>query len=182
MTLATTFAELQEQLETLRELLSDLDITLVEDKPLNDMSAPEGQFYDAALGARGYLEEALAAAREGREAADARYDLQSVQRWLVACHEQFDLFLDGFSSGLFSADRIRTLDRSRRGRGREWRAWMGVVIDTLGRCQTQVNHVTKSLILCSQEIADRSGTVSMSVQATNIGQQITTPEGGEGLQ
>ena len=56
--------------------------------------------------------------------------------------------------------------------------WAGSVKHGLEQCRQPIDAVGKALAACWQEIAERIGTTSISVQATNIGQQITTDASG----
>lgn len=59
-------------------------------------------------------------------------------------------------------------------RGGGWLPWAEEVRGALDGCRGPLHDVHRSLLECWQEIAER-GPGSVSVQATNIGQQVTVP-------
>jgi hypothetical protein len=177
MTLAAAFTDLYEHLETLREFLIGLRTTVVEDKPLRGDFVLVDRFGNAADDLRGLLEEALAAAHEGWQAIEEQTDLERARRALTTCQERFNRLTYQFSFDLFSYERLAALNRFGREQGGEWRAWAGVVGNTLHRCQQHVYDVNQALFRCYQEMVESAGTTSVSVRATNIGQQIAVPEG-----
>lgn len=177
MTLAAAFMDLYEQLGTLRESLIGLRTMIVEDKPLRDDFVLVDRFSDAADDVRGSLEEALVAATEGRQAVQGQTDLERARHALTTCQEKLNRMAYQFSLDLFSYERLVTLNRIGRERGGEWRAWAGVVGNTLDRCQQHVYGVNQALSRCWQEIAERAGTTSVSVKTTNVGQQLLVPDG-----
>jgi len=54
-----------------------------------------------------------------------------------------------------------------------WLIWSHNVKRDLDVCRYELDLARKSLTACWQELAERAGTTNISVQATNIGQQIT---------
>jgi len=60
-------------------------------------------------------------------------------------------------------------------RGGGWLPWAEAVHDALDRCRGPLDDVHRSLLECWQEVAERGVAGSVSVQATNIGQQVTVP-------
>jgi len=176
MTLAAAFVDLERELEALRELLTGLQVTVVEDKPLRGDWALVERFGNAADDARGYLEAALAAAQKGRASVEGQPDLEAVRRSLATCHEQFNCLAQHFTADLFSYERLAALHSVGRERRGEWRLWAGVVGDTLDRCQQHINRVSRALHRCWQDIGERSGVSSVSVRNTSVGQQVLVPE------
>jgi hypothetical protein len=66
------------------------------------------------------------------------------------------------------------LGSARRG---EWLPWAASVKDGVEQCREPLEGVSKALAGCWQEIAERVGTTSISVQTSNIGQKIVTRAG-----
>jgi len=60
-------------------------------------------------------------------------------------------------------------------RGGGWLPWAREVHDALERCRAPLDHVHRYLLECWQDVAERAAAGSVSVQATNIGQQVTVP-------
>ena len=57
-------------------------------------------------------------------------------------------------------------------RSTEWREWTYGVLNALDRWYEPMYHVSEAVLHCWQELLERIGTTSISVTATNIGQQI----------
>jgi len=58
-------------------------------------------------------------------------------------------------------------------RGSQWSDWNRVVTTSIERCATPLQNAATSLLNCWFELAERLARHSVSVQATNIGQQIS---------
>jgi hypothetical protein len=170
MTITAAFTDLYEHLGTLQELLIGLRTTAVEDKPLQGDDVLVDVFGDAADDMLGLLEEALVAVCRRHS------DLESARRALVTCQEQHNRLTHRFTFDVFSYERLATLMRSSRQRGGEWYAWANSVKQGLERCQQSLYDVNQTLFRCWQEITEQVSMTSLSVQTTNIGQQITLPD------
>jgi hypothetical protein len=68
-----------------------------------------------------------------------------------------------------------------RERGREWREWSQEVKTGIERCDPPVRTAARATLECWSELADRLARNSVSVQATNIGQQISVRDDQLGL-
>ena len=55
-----------------------------------------------------------------------------------------------------------------------WLIWSQNVKRDLDTCRYEIDLTRKALTACWQELAEHAGTTNISVQATNVGQQITT--------
>ena len=177
MALEAAFGDLAVQFQILRDALLALRTTVIEDRPLRDDVALVDSFGDAVEDILGWLEEALIASREGQQAVGHPLDLDRARRALTTCQERFNWISQRFFSDLVSYQRIEELTGLGRERRGEWLAWGSSVREGLDRCQQPLYDVNQALFRCWQEIAERVGMTSVSVQATNIGQQITVPEG-----
>jgi hypothetical protein len=60
-------------------------------------------------------------------------------------------------------------------RRRGWLPWANSVKQGIEDCRQPQEAVSLALAACWQELAERLGTISISMQATNVGQQITLP-------
>jgi hypothetical protein len=180
MTLEAAFADLRVKLLDLAETFSELQTIVAEDKPQGDDCKFVELLETAVDDVLGWQTTALAAGKRAWQAVVDRGDLESARRALARCQEALNRLAYQFSLDLFSYERLEELHRIGRGRSGEWRGWAGVVGNTLGRCQRKLADVSQALGLCWQEVAERAGTTSVSVRATNVGQQILVPE-GEGL-
>jgi hypothetical protein len=179
MVLEATFADLSAHLQALRDSLKTLRTTAVEDRPLQGDAVLVDVFGDAADDLSGWLEEAIDAAETGRQAVGGPVDLDRARRSLAVCQERFNRLTDRFTSDLVRYERIAELVRLGRERGGEWRAWSRSVKEALDDCRQPIYDATQGLFQCWQELAERAGMTSVSVQTTTIGQQIRIPEGSE---
>jgi hypothetical protein len=181
MTLDLACKQLNVHLQALREELVGLRTTIREDRPLGGDTVLVDVFGDASDDMLGWLAEALGAARDGGQALENQLDLNRAWQALTTCQEQFSQ-LEYRLFDLVSYDRLAPLMRFGRQQGGEWRAWTRSVKAALDRCQSALYHVNQALVRCWQEIAERAGLTSVSVRTTNIGQQITVPQGWETAQ
>ncbi len=175
MALEIVFHDASLSLQALREALTGLRTTVVEDKPLQGDVVLVDLFGDAADDLLGLLDEALAAAIEGQQAVIHPADLERARRALTTCQKRFNQIAHRFSSDLLRYERIAELKRFGRRRGGEWRAWASSVKAALDWCQQPLFDVNQALFNCWQELAERAGMHVVTVQATNIGQQLTSP-------
>ncbi len=182
MALEATFQDLAVQFEKLRDVLCGLRLTVVEDKPSEDDAMLVEDFGDTVMDLLEGVDGASAAANEGRTAVGHPLDIERARRALTACHERFNRIMHHFSSDLMCYERVSELERLGRERGGEWPVWTFSVKEALDRCQPPLYDVNQALFRCWQEIAERVGMTSVSVQTTNIGQQITVPNGREAAQ
>jgi hypothetical protein len=174
MALEASFMKLHAELATLNEAFGGFRVA-VHDKPLRGDSVLVDVFGDAADDLLGWVEETLSAALEGRQAASYPADIERARWSLVICHKAFNLISDKLWSDLLSYERITeisTLGRERRG---EWLVWASGVKSALDSCREPLHNVNQSIFVCWQEITEHMGTTSVSVQTTNVGQQITVP-------
>jgi hypothetical protein len=162
-------------LERLEEALTGLRFTVVEDEPTEDHALVTELGY-AVEDLAGSLQEAVQAVRDGNRAFVDRNDVDRARRGLEAAHERFNELTYKLWSGLLAYDRVALLMTLGRERGRQWQSWARMVKQGLDECQEQVHDVNAALLRCWKEMGERLGMTSVSVQATNIGQQLTVPE------
>lgn len=177
MTLEASFQALSMRFEILRDAVSSLRVTVVEDKPKKGDVALVDNLSNSLDDLLACLEASQSAARDAREAVDYPTDLQSARRSLILCQENFNEFSHRLFSDLLAYDRLVELNGFASERGGEWRAWSDTVTEVVGRCWQPAYDVTQALFICWQEITERTGMNSVSLQTTNIGQQISIPEG-----
>ncbi len=162
-------------LHRLHDALNALHLT-VEDKPQHDDTALTDDLADKSLEMIGVLHEARRAAVNARRAVGhPPPDLDRARRALTLCQERFHRIEQQFSANLVSYEKLRELARLGSERGREWRSWAVSTKEGIEQCRQPLEQTSKALAACWQELAERLGTMSISVQATNVGQQIRMP-------
>jgi hypothetical protein len=171
MTLDAAFKELSARWERLAEELEHgLLWSVTETKPAEEHMLAT-HYVDGAT-------DLVSAAREGlaacRAAVDAGPSLGLAGQALLRCQERYNVVTELFNSRLASYGRLRRLRRFGREKRGAWRGWAAHVRKALDRCHRPMDDLRWALFSCWQEVTDRVGTVSVAVQATNIGQQITT--------
>jgi hypothetical protein len=173
MALEAAFEDLTSQLRKLRDVLQGVQLTAVEDRPERGAVVLVDEMGDAAEELLGQLEDALGAANKARRAAGPSLDLNRTRRHLAESQESFRPLSQTVYANLLSYERIAALLQFARERGRQWMAWVNSVRQGLERTRPALEAVDLAYFRCWQEIAERVGTSSVSLQATTIGQQIT---------
>jgi hypothetical protein len=169
--LEATFRDLSVCLHQLHDALNELQVTLG-DKPIDDESAVADDIETKVLDAMGTLHEARKAALNARRAVGHPVDLDQARRALTLCQERFHRIQQQFASDLVSYEKLKELDRLGNER-RAWLPWSNTVRQGIEQCRQPLEQTSAALAACWQELAERLGTMSISMQATNVGQQIT---------
>ena len=179
MPIEATFQRLFTELRKLQDTLVALRLTVVEDKPSRGEAALVDQLEDSILDLMGYLEESLEKARSAQKAVAGRADLNGARRALAVCNERFHGIERQFAAELVSYEKLSdltTLGRERRG---EWLPWSNSVKEGIEQCRDPLDESSKALAACWEEIAERVGMTSVTVQTTSIGQKIVSALKGE---
>jgi hypothetical protein len=171
--LEATFRDLSVCLHHLHDALHALQVTLG-DKPPEDESAVADGVETVVLDVMGTLHEAQKAALDARKAVSHPLDLDRARRALTICQERFHRIEQQFAADLSSYDKLKELARLGSAR-RAWLPWSSTVKQGIEQCQPSLEQTSAALAACWQELAERLGTVNISMQATNVGQQITVP-------
>jgi len=122
----------------------------------------------------GTLHEARKAALNARRAVGHPVDLDQARRALTLCQERFHRIEQLFAADLVSYEKFKELDRLGNER-RAWLPWSSTVKQGIEQCRQPLEQTSAALAACWQELAERLGTMSISMQATNVGQQISMP-------
>ncbi|PYV31079.1 MAG: hypothetical protein DMG22_18240 [Acidobacteria bacterium] len=173
MPIERTFQDLSTQLRKLHDTFLALRLTVVEDKPLKGDAALVDQLEDSILDQMGLLDEGRKAAEGALKAVGHPLDLSRARLALTICQERFHGIEQQFTADLVSYEKLKDL-ASLGARGGEWRMWANSVKQGIEQCRQPLDDASKALAACWQEIAERVGMTSISVQATNIGQKIVT--------
>jgi hypothetical protein len=158
-------------LRRLQDDLAALRVMVVEDKPLAGEVMLVDDFGNAAEDVLGWVKQALDQATESYLAVSAQFDHERARAALADCQEQFHRAVQRFSTGLMAYEQVVALMRLGRQRKGEWRAWCGSVKESLDRCQPHTLTIYQSLLACWQDLSERAMSASVSIRATNIGQQ-----------
>jgi len=155
----------------MHDVLNALQVT-VGDTPPEDEAALADGMENAVLDMMGALHETRRAALLARKAVGHPPDLDNARRALTRCQERFHRIERQFGSELAAFERLKELERLGHER-RAWLPWTSMVKRGIEECRAPLEKSNKTLAACWQELAERIGNVSVSVQA--IGQQIQSP-------
>ena len=169
MTVEAAFHALIADLTHLREGLTDVEVTIQEDRPLTDDVALADRLDDAAQDVAGWVEECGRAAAAGRKAARRESQPGAVARALIACQESFERASLRFTADLGSRDLMEALSAVGKERGGEWWGWADGVKQAVDRCQPLLHAVMADLFACCRELGERSGSAPVSLTAVAIG-------------
>jgi hypothetical protein len=173
MALEPTFRELSSQLRKLHDMLLALRLTVAEDKPVKSEAALVDHLEDTILDLMGSLDGSTKSAAAAQSAVGHPVDLERARRALASCQDQFQTIDSGYTEGLASYEKLKDLARLAHDRRGEWIPWVGSVRSGIEQCRQPLEGARKALAACWLEIAERSGTTSISVRTSNIGQKIT---------
>ena len=183
MSLRLEFQSLGAELEKQYDVLSDLRRLLDDHPSQGNKVLLLDAFGDAVDDLLGWLEESLQAcapllpAEPGR--GDQNFDVNLARQALAVCQDHFNRQMHRYSFDLVAYEKVAQLLQLGRERGGEWQTWAKGIKLELESCQQHLYLTNKALFRCWLEIAERIGMTSVSVQATNIGQQITLPQNQE---
>lgn len=180
MALEATFNLLTTQLYALLEALTGLHTTIVEDRPLDDQSSQATPALVDIVGTSaedliGWMMEAIAAVQETQPSI-RNGDLEAVRRGLSDCQVRTIRIGHCLVADLMQYERIADLARVGRTRGGEWRGWALSAKQAIDSCRQPLFDLQQAQFECWQELAERSGRQSITVQSTTIGQQFATPD------
>jgi hypothetical protein len=174
MALEATFRDLTASLQKLNDAVNALHITL-EDKPQHDEAAVADDLADKALELMGLVYDARRAAVRARQSLKHPADLDRARRSLTLCQQRFHKIAQSYSANLISYEKLKELVRVG-GRGREWAAWAASTKEGVEQCRTPLEAASQALAVCWQELAERLGTMNITIQSKNVGQEISVPK------
>lgn len=161
MALEATFRNLSVSVDMLHDALNTLHVMLG-DKPVGPELAAIDGLENALLDTLGELHEARKAALDARRAVGPETDLDQARRALTICQQKFHRIEQQFSS-LVSYEKLRELIRLGE-KGNEWRSWINSTRQDIEECRQPMEHTSKALAACWQELAERLGATSVSVR------------------
>ena len=158
MSIETTFHHLASQCRKQRDMLSELQITVTEDKPLHGVVKLVDKLGESVEDALGDAEESLSAAVEGQRVVSQTTNWSCDRRALTAltaCQTGVNQLQQRFFSEMVCYSTIDDIVGLGRKRGGEWKAWADLVRQSLDRCQRQLFDTQQALFQCWQEVAER---------------------------
>jgi len=176
MALEATFRTLFVQIRKLCDTLNAVLLT-VGDRPPNRGAALVDAMENTLLDMLGTLQEAQTSAKAAERAVATPMDLERARHALAKCQENVRQVERQYASELVSYEKLKHLAILASERGGEWKPWAGSMKGAVQECGEPLEEVDRALVGCWNELAERLGMTNVSVNATNIGQQITaTPE------
>jgi hypothetical protein len=134
-------------------------------------------FGDGSADLAGRLQEAQSALQAGLPQGGAKADYERARAALAEANAQFLALYRRLADDWMSYERLAALAGFGRRAGGEWTAWARSVRAALDRCQAEAQTLLEAFRRAWVELAEHLAAGGVSVQATNIGQQITVPEG-----
>lgn len=171
MALEATFRRLSMVLCRLHDAFNALQVT-VGDKPANDEMALADGLENKVLDIMGTLHEIRKVAQEAQAAVMHPMDLDSARHSLAACQERFHRVEQQFAFDLVSYENLTEVARVGRKR-RGWLPWANSIRQGIEQCRQPLAETSLALAACWQELAERWGTMNISIKAMNVGQKIT---------
>lgn len=180
MGLESTFRHLAERFLELHRKVMELQ-EFVDCKPEYDDAAVADDFSDKTLELQGAIREARLWAKTALHSVLQTADGKASQRALGQCQEKFHQVEQIFASHLVSYEKLSELARVRV-RDPDWSSWGIRVRRGIEECREPLTDVRKAIASCWQELAERSGAISISVKTTGMIQNLggeRKPEVGE---
>ncbi len=173
MSLKHNLESLRREMARLQEAVSALHVTVTEDKPARGAAVLVDHLDNLVTDLSGTLEEADALVAQALRDLQPNGPLDRARATLRDLHELINRFTASFGDELAAHDPIAQLLEMGRERGREWREWSQVAKTAIERCAPHLRGTSTALMECWSELAGCLARNSVSVQSTNIGQQIT---------
>lgn len=170
MSLEASLIILDEELKQLEQSLDNLLWAVIQGQPQTGEGHALLDHYEAATSdLMSSVRAAKSAIEESRKTLPHRLDL--TRQALTTGQTQVNQLLALFYHDLASFEQIDALRRLARARGGEWAKWVQGVRDALDRCPQPLHKVGQTLLNCWQDLVEQTSRLSVSVQATSIGQE-----------
>lgn len=172
MALESASKQLRSSLQTLKDTLEALRLTVETDAPASHILVD--RLADALDDLLGWLEESLA--RVTKDQTTASQSAAVLSQQALFCQERHNHMAQRLYGDLMSykwLQELSTLGHERRG---EWQAWVSSIKKMLSRCHHTLHSVGQALFACWQEVVEHLGGSGVALHTTNIGQQITVPQ------
>jgi len=190
MALERAFQLLCERLKLLKEALDELQLNISGDYHPQSQSQqridgdsvreqaplPVQQLGDSVSELQGIIEEAQHAAVGAERAVYYPRRLLDTQLALTVIQRCMNGALQTFLEDVSAYEAMQTLIVMGRRKGGKWPEWVALVKTVTEACRAPLYETFQALSECWQELADKLSAKAISLQTTNIGQQITTRE------
>jgi len=173
MSLDATVTTLRDELGRLRDAVEALHTTIAQDAPTADAAEPVGRLDMLVIEMSALLDEAIGVAADHgwHDAVDGTLDPE--RRGLRAIHDLLNAFTERYTTRLAAPDEVLRLFQMAHERRQGWWQWCQAVKAGIDACAWPLVGTASALSACWSELADRLARHSVSVSATNIGQQIS---------
>lgn len=175
MAIEAVFLNLTSKFDAMSDALQSLALTVIEDRPARGEVLLVERLGNLVEDLRGWAEEAREAAAQARDALEHPADVNLGRRALAVANERFMRLEYRFIGEAVAHETISELQRFGRQRGREWLSWTGGAVQALDACRSPLRELDEALFHAWQELGERLGSRSLTVQTNSIGQQITAP-------
>lgn len=176
MALEQSCNELHRRISALKSAVMDLD-TFVRQSvdSTRHPSAPLDQLSDQVIELEAQAEKAMLAAERAVKSARYPTDAVAIRAALAVCQRCLNEFADKLFADVHSFDRIDRFmcfgeDREWE---QDWRQLATAILKTQCSLLAPLASAWSSICACWEDVADRSGPVGVSVNTTNIGQQVS---------
>jgi hypothetical protein len=190
MAIDRAFQLLCEQLRLLKEAVDELHLNIsgdyhpespsqqrVDGDPGREQAPlPVQHLADVVSELQGKLEEAQHAAAGAELAARRPRRFFDLQLELIAIQRCMNGVLKTFLEEVNAYESMHTLFVMGRRKGGKWPAWVALMKTVIEACRGPLCGTFQALFECWEELADKLNASTVSLQTTNIGQQITTRE------
>lgn len=171
MALEITFRTLSVQLRRLCDTLNAVLLT-VGDRPPHRGTALADGLESKLLDLLGGLGSARSAAKAARSAVGAAKDLDRARRALAKCQDAFHKAEQQFMNELISYEALHSLTSLGGERGGEWKHWAASMKDAIEQARQPFEETSHAMAICWQELAERLGTMNISVRANGVVQNL----------
>lgn len=174
MAIENSFKALVKKLDRLLYAVSELVVVL---DPGSSGDEPHlvHQLWDQTVPLQAAAEEALAAARSAVAVAGYPLDMDRLRQDLISAQRAYNEVLKIYLFELLFNRGLAELTQPRGRWGDSWRRWGRAVTASIVSCRQPVFEAAEALFQCWQEMVDRIGMNSVSVQTKAIGQEISVP-------
>jgi hypothetical protein len=187
MALEAAFGHLNDQLRLLKEAVDELQLNVSGDfypetrlrkKTDGDSGRepaplPVQQLADKVSELEGVVEEALHAASNAEQAVRHPRNLEEAQLVLIVIQRCLIKVLKTFLFEVAAYDTVKILVRMGRRQGGKWPQWISLLKTVIEGCSAPLHGSVHAVSVCWEELADKLSAKAISLQTTNIGQQIT---------